>query len=61
MTWLNEFTPADVSFYLVKLQAVRIGESEPAPLFTVVCAPSEESKQIGEKKKEFAERQVLGL
>jgi len=33
VTWLNEVTPADVSFYLVKIEAVRIGESPPAPLF----------------------------
>jgi len=56
VTWLNEVTPADVSFYLVKIEAVRIGESPPAPLFSVICAPSEEAKEIGERKKEFAEK-----
>jgi len=56
ITWLNEVTPADVSFYLVKVEVVCIGESLPAPLFSVICAPSEETKELGEKKKEFAER-----
>lgn len=55
VTWLNEVTPADVSFYLVKIEAVRIGESPPAPLFSVICAPSVEAKEIGEEKKKFAE------
>jgi len=56
ITWLNEATPSDISFYLVKVEGIRIGESPPAPLFSVICAPSEASKEIGEKKKEFAER-----
>lgn len=55
-TWLNEVTPADVSFYLVKVEGVRIGESPPAPLLSAICAPSEETKEIGKKRKEFAER-----
>ncbi len=56
ITWLNEVTPADVSFYLVRVEGVRIGESPPAPLFSVICAPSEEAKEVGQEKKEFAER-----
>jgi len=56
VTWLNEVTPDDVSFYLVKVEGVRIGESLPAPVFSTICAPSEEAKDIGMKKKQFAER-----
>lgn len=56
ITWLNEVTPADVSFYLVKVEGVRIGESSPASLFSVICAPSEEAKEIGRDREEFAER-----
>ena len=54
--WLNEFTPADVSFYIVQIEGVRIGNSDPAPLFSVICAPSEEGKELGSTKKEMAER-----
>jgi len=54
--WLNESTPADTSFYLVKAEAVRIDESAPAPLFTVVAAPSEQMKKQGDEKKDWAER-----
>jgi hypothetical protein len=54
--WLNESTGADTSFYLVKVEAIRIGESSPAPLFTVIAAPDEQSREVGEKKKEWAAR-----
>jgi len=54
ITWLNEFTPAD--FYLLKVEAVVIGDSKPAPLFYRITGPSEESKEIGSKKKELSSR-----
>ena len=41
ITYLNEIAPADTAFYLVKLEAYRIGESQPAPLFTVEAGPSD--------------------
>ena len=56
--WLNESTPSDMSFYLVKVEAVRIGNSPFAPLFTVMAGPDRQSKEIGKKKKEWAERQL---
>lgn len=57
ISWLNESTPAD--FYLVNVEAVRIGDSPPAPLFRVIAGPTEEGKKIGQKKKEFAERYFI--
>ena len=57
ITWLNEFSPA--AFYLVKVEAVRIGQSEPAPLLTLIVGPSEEARQVGEAKKEMAEADRL--
>lgn len=59
--WLNETTPDDIAFYLVQLAAHRIGESQPAPLFTVIVGPTAESKSIGKQKKELAERHVQRL
>ncbi len=56
--WLNELAPADTAFYLVKVEAYRIEESPPAPLFTVVAGPSAESREIGSRKKELAERHI---
>lgn len=61
INWLNEISPPDTSFFLVKVQAYKIGDSEPAPLFTVICAPSEEAKQIGEQKEHLAERHLRRL
>lgn len=55
VAWLNESTPADVSFYLVKVEAVRIGSSPFAPLFTLIARPDQQAKEIGEQKKEWAE------
>lgn len=57
--WLNEVTPVDVQFYLIKVEAVRIGKSEPAPLFTIVAKPEAEAKLRGEEKKKLARRHVL--
>ena len=61
VAWLNEATPADIAFYLVRLAAYRISGSDPAPLFTVIVAPSLEAKDIGEQKKHLAERHILRL
>ncbi len=57
ISWLNESSAA--SFYLLKLEAVRIGDSPPAPLLTLIVGPSEESRKVGTKKKQFAERDAL--
>ena len=59
--WLNEFTPADMAFYLVKLEAFRINGSDPAPLFSVVAGPTEIGRGVGQQKKDLAEREVLRL
>lgn len=58
LAWLNENSAA-ASFYLLKVEAVRIGDSDPAPLLTLITGPSEEARQAGETKKELAERYVL--
>jgi len=58
--WLNEITPDDNSFYSIKIEAIKIGDQPmAAPLFTIIKGPSEISKQIGEEKKEYAERYFL--
>ena len=54
VAWLNESSSAD--FYMVKVEAVRIGDSPAAPLFTLIVGPSEETKDVGQTKKEIAER-----
>ena len=58
--WLNE-SGSGVSFYLVKIEAYKIGKSDPAPKFTIIAGPSEKTEAVGEEKKEFAERHKLRL
>lgn len=57
ITWLNESSAA--SFYLLKVEAVKIGESPPAPLLTLIVGPSEEGRVVGKTKKEIAERHII--
>jgi hypothetical protein len=60
--WLNEITPDNIAFYLVRLAAYRISSLEDvAPLFTVIVGPSAEAKSFGKEKKELAERHILRL
>jgi len=57
ITWLNEGSDAD--FYLLKIEGIRIGGSDPAPLLTLIVGPSEEGREVGATKKELAERYDL--
>ena len=54
---MNESSSA--SFYLLKLEAVRIEDSLPAPLLTLIVGSSEESQAVGETRREFTERHSL--
>jgi len=57
ITWLNESSSG--SFYMLKIEAVRIGESEPAPLLTKIVGPSEEVRSTGDTKKRLGEQQKV--
>ena len=57
ISWLNESSSA--SFYLLKLEAVRIEDSPSAPMLTLIVGSSEESQAAGETKREFTERYSL--
>ncbi|RQD84651.1 MAG: DUF4268 domain-containing protein [Methanocalculus sp. MSAO_Arc2] len=54
IAWLNESYAA--AFYLVKVEAIKIGDSSPAPLLTLIAGPSREAIMAGVTKKELAER-----
>lgn len=56
--WLNEVTPVDMSWYILKIEAVKIDGSPVAPLFSIVAGPSQERKATGEVKKDVAERHL---
>lgn len=57
INWLNESTAAN--FYLLKIEGVKIGDSDPAPLLTLIVGPSEETENVGKSKREKKERYVL--
>ena len=54
MSWLNESFNAD--FYLLKIEAIRIENSRPALLPTLIVGPSEEVKSIGRNRQKMSER-----
>lgn len=58
ITWLNE-SDNGCDFYMLKLEAIKIGSSNPAPLLTKIIGPSEQSKQIGQIKKEHTQQEEL--
>lgn len=55
INWLNEGSNG-CKFFLLKLEAIQIGESAPAPLLTKIVGPSKEALDLGQVKKEDAER-----
>lgn len=57
ITWLNESSSAD--FFLLKVEAIKIGDSPPAPLLTLIVGPTEEVRNIGIDKREITERYDL--
>lgn len=54
VSWLNE--SRNTSFYLLKVEAVVIDESRAAPQLTVIVAPSEEERTVGDTKREIAQQ-----
>lgn len=56
VSWLNEST--DARFYLLKVEAVRIGDSLPAPLLTAIVNPSEEARAAGNTRRELSGRHL---
>jgi len=46
INWLNEHTNEDANFFLIEIKALRIGDSEPAPQFNVVCKPNNWAKIV---------------
>lgn len=60
INWLNE-GENNCDFYLLKIEGIKIGNSNPAPLITKIVGPSIETKQIGRIKKEDSERHKLRL
>jgi hypothetical protein len=58
VSWLNE-NAASADFYLVKVEGVSVDESHPAPLFTRIVGPSEETRAVEQQKRELKEQDRL--
>ncbi|WOS65833.1 DUF4268 domain-containing protein [Sinorhizobium fredii] len=54
VAWLNDSSSG--RFYIVKVEAIRIGQSPPAPLLTLIVGPSAETEEVARAKKQFADR-----
>lgn len=64
--WLNASTVDDYNFFAVEIEALKIGESEPAPFFNVVAKPNAWARSIGAVTRqaasgELAERHHIRL
>lgn len=55
--WLNEASSG--SFYLLKVEAISVGDSAAGPLLTLLVGPSDESRDVGTIKRDWAERHHL--
>lgn len=49
--WLNEHIDSAVSFFLIELHAVKIGDSLPAPRFDVIEEPNDFNVQVKQQNK----------
>jgi hypothetical protein len=55
--WLNEVTPTDLEFYLVRMEAYQIDDSKPAPHFEIEAGPSPAVKERGKRKEVLSDIQ----
>ncbi len=55
--WLNEVTPTDLEFYLVRMEAYQIDDSNPAPHFEIEAGPSPAVKERGQRKEALSDIQ----
>ncbi|MGD8777508.1 MAG: DUF4268 domain-containing protein [Ignavibacteria bacterium] len=54
INYLNQISPENTNFYLIKIRAYKIDSSSPAPLFTIVAGPGEGLKDIGKIQKDLS-------
>lgn len=47
--WLNENTIEDIKFFAIEIELWKIGDSEPAPRFNIICRPNEWVKTTKDK------------
>ena len=55
--WLNDHTDAGISFFLIEIHAMRIGDSAPAPMFKIIEQPNDFNKETKREPKDNLERE----
>ncbi|MCX6170145.1 MAG: DUF4268 domain-containing protein [Ignavibacteriales bacterium] len=56
INYLNQISPEDIRFYLIKVSAFKIDSSLPAPLFTIIAGPGNELRDIGKIKNDLSDK-----
>lgn len=56
LDWLNEGSTDGLRFFGVEIEAYRIGNSAPAPMFNVICKPNDWSRTVSRAAKSIADR-----
>jgi hypothetical protein len=62
--WLNEHTDEKINFFLVRIELWQIGDSAPAPKFSIVSRPNDWTKSVRgsvHEKSELSETKLLQL
>jgi len=49
--WFNHNMPESISFFLVQIEVYKIGDSDPAPKFNIICEPNNWSKTVKKSSK----------
>ncbi len=57
LDWLNDRTGESLGFFGIEIQAIKIGDSAPAPLFRLAASPNTWSKDVVESQGEVTETQ----
>lgn len=52
--WLNASTVSDFDFFAVEIEALKIGDSDPAPFFNVVAKPNAWARSVGAATRQSA-------
>ncbi len=53
--WLNEHTSEDFAFFAVRVRAVKIGDSKPAPVFEVIERPNDWDRSVRRESEGLSE------
>lgn len=51
LDWLNEITDEQVLFFALEVELWRIGDSQMAPKFNIVCSPNQWTRTVSEARK----------